>query len=31
MGVDEYPFRQDGEQRLIIKIAPDKITHSDPG
>ena len=31
MGVDEYPFRQDGEQRLIIKVAPDKITHSNPG
>lgn len=31
MGVDEYPFRQDGEQRLIIKVAPDKITHNDPG
>ena len=31
MGVDEYPFRQDGEQRLIIKVAPDKITHNNPG
>jgi PPOX class probable F420-dependent enzyme len=31
MGVDEYPFRQDGEQRLIIKVAPDKITHNSPG
>ena len=31
MDVDEYPFRQDGEQRLIIKVAPDKITHNNPG
>lgn len=31
MDVDEYPFRQDGEQRLIIKVAPDKITHNSPG
>jgi PPOX class probable F420-dependent enzyme len=31
MGVDEYPFRQEGEDRLIIKVAPDKITHNDPG
>ena len=25
MGVDEYPYRQPGEQRLIVKIAPDKV------
>jgi PPOX class probable F420-dependent enzyme len=31
MGVDEYPFRQEGETRVIIKIAPDKIIHNDPG
>jgi len=31
MDVDEYPFRKDGETRLIIKIAPDKITHNNPG
>ena len=23
MGVDEYPLRQPGEQRVIIKVAPD--------
>jgi PPOX class probable F420-dependent enzyme len=31
MDVDEYPFRQDGEQRLIIKVSPDKIKHNSPG
>lgn len=31
MDVDEYPFRTEDEQRLIIKIAPDKITHNNPG
>jgi PPOX class probable F420-dependent enzyme len=25
MDVDDYPFRKDGETRLIIKIAPDKV------
>lgn len=25
MDVDEYPFRQPGEQRVIVKIAPDKV------
>lgn len=25
LGVDKYPFRQPGEQRVIIKIAPEKI------
>jgi len=24
---DEYPFRQPGEQRVLFRIAPDKITH----
>ena len=31
MDVDEYPFRQEGEQRLIIKVSPDKIMHNNPG
>ena len=31
MDVDEYPFRQEGETRIIIKVAPDKITHNNPG
>ena len=25
MGVDEYPLRQPGEQRVIVRIAPEKI------
>jgi PPOX class probable F420-dependent enzyme len=31
MDVDEYPFRQEGETRLIIKIAPDKVVLNSPG
>lgn len=30
MGVDEYPLRQPGEQRVIVKIAPEKVTHQKP-
>ena len=25
MGVDQYPFRQPGEKRVIVKIAPDNV------
>jgi PPOX class probable F420-dependent enzyme len=25
MGVEEYPLRQPGEQRVIIKVAPDRV------
>jgi PPOX class probable F420-dependent enzyme len=25
MGVDEYPLRQPGEQRVIIRIAPERV------
>ncbi|HWP46605.1 MAG TPA: PPOX class F420-dependent oxidoreductase [Candidatus Limnocylindrales bacterium] len=25
LGVDKYPYRQPGEQRVIIKIAPEKV------
>ncbi len=25
MGVESYPFRQPGEQRVIVKIAPEKV------
>jgi PPOX class probable F420-dependent enzyme len=31
MGVDEYPFRQEGETRLLVKIKPEKVTHNNPG
>jgi PPOX class probable F420-dependent enzyme len=30
MGVDEYPLRQPGEQRVIVKIEPEKVTHQKP-
>jgi PPOX class probable F420-dependent enzyme len=28
MGVDEYPFRQPGEERVIVKIQPEKVNHT---
>ena len=28
MDVDSYPFRQPGEQRLIVKIEPEKVNHT---
>jgi PPOX class probable F420-dependent enzyme len=31
LDADEYPFRQEGEQRVIIKVAPDKVRHNNPG
>lgn len=31
MGVDEYPFRQPGERRVTIRIAPEKVHHNAPG
>jgi PPOX class probable F420-dependent enzyme len=30
MDVDEYPLRQPGEKRLIVKIEPEKVTHQAP-
>ena len=30
MGVDSYPFRQEGEQRMIVRIAADKVGLMDP-
>jgi len=27
MGVDEYPLREEGEQRVIARIRPDRIFH----
>jgi PPOX class probable F420-dependent enzyme len=30
MGVDEYPLRQPGEERVIVKIEPDKVQHQKP-
>ncbi len=31
MGVDEYPLRQPGEQRVLVKIQPEKVQYSNPG
>ncbi len=31
LGQDEYPFRQDGEQRVIFRLEPRKIRHNNPG
>ncbi|HTR74000.1 MAG TPA: PPOX class F420-dependent oxidoreductase [Solirubrobacterales bacterium] len=30
MGVDEYPLRQPGEERVIVKIEPEKVHHMNP-
>lgn len=30
MGVDEYPLRQPGEERVIVKIEPEKVQHMKP-
>jgi PPOX class probable F420-dependent enzyme len=27
MGVDEYPMRQPGEQRVIVRVAPEHVHH----
>ena len=28
LGADSYPFRQPGEERVIVKIAPQKVNHT---
>lgn len=30
LGVDEYPFRQPGEQRVLFRIEPEHVFHLDP-
>jgi len=30
LDADSYPFRQPGEQRLIVKIEPEKVNHTSP-
>ena len=30
LGLDEYPMRQPGEQRVTIRIAPEKVRHNAP-
>ena len=27
LGVDSYPYRFDGEQRIIFRIEPERVTH----
>ncbi len=27
LGQDEYPYRQPGEQRVIIRVAPERVSH----
>lgn len=31
MGVDEYPLRQPGEERLIVRVDPQTVNHNGPG
>jgi PPOX class probable F420-dependent enzyme len=30
MGVDKYPLRQPGEERVIVKIEPEKVQYQNP-
>jgi PPOX class probable F420-dependent enzyme len=30
MDADSYPFRQPGEQRVLVKIEPEKVNHTAP-
>jgi PPOX class probable F420-dependent enzyme len=30
LGVDSYPYRQPGEERVIVKIEPEKANHTNP-
>jgi PPOX class probable F420-dependent enzyme len=30
LDADSYPFRQDGEERVIVKIEPEKVSHTNP-
>jgi PPOX class probable F420-dependent enzyme len=30
LDADSYPFRQPGEQRVIVKIEPEKVNHTNP-
>jgi PPOX class probable F420-dependent enzyme len=31
LGMDKYPFKMPGEQRILLKIQPDKVFHQKPG
>jgi PPOX class probable F420-dependent enzyme len=30
LGADEYPFRQEGEVRVIVRVTPESISHTPP-
>lgn len=30
MGVDEYPLRQPGEERVVVRVEPEKVQHMNP-
>lgn len=30
LGADSYPFRQEGEERVIVKIEAEKVNHTNP-
>ncbi len=30
MGVDEYPMRMPGEERVIVKVEPERVQHMNP-
>jgi PPOX class probable F420-dependent enzyme len=30
IGADSYPFRQPGEERVLVKIEPEKVNHTKP-
>jgi len=30
LDADSYPFRQPGEERVIVKIKPEKVNHANP-
>ena len=30
LDADAYPFRQEGEERVIVKIEPEKVNHTNP-
>ena len=30
LDADSYPFRQPGEERVIVKIEPEKVNHANP-
>jgi len=31
LGLDEYPYRSPTEQRVIIRVAPERVRHNAPG